>query len=165
MEELKRRYGPEKMRVATKHLPLEMHRDAVRAAAAAQAVTDLAGSEAFAQFATILFAHQSELSEENFVRWAASLGVEPKDFIAQYHSDAVLDSIQADMLLAARLRSYGTPAFWINGARIEGAQPIEVFESLLRSELDQAKLLIEGGLRPGDVYRTRVLHNLGTLGQ
>jgi protein-disulfide isomerase len=50
-------------------------------------------------------------------------------------SDDVKQRIAADSAEAAKLGVSGTPAFYVNGRFVNGAQPFEVFKQLIDQEL------------------------------
>ncbi|NLE70611.1 MAG: thioredoxin domain-containing protein [Actinomycetales bacterium] len=69
---------------------------------------------------------------------AADLGLDLAAFDADRASPEVLAAVEADGALGARLGVTGTPAFIINGVGVPGAQPLEVFEAVVRDELARA---------------------------
>ena len=46
--------------------------------------------------------------------------------------------VAADVEAAGKVGATGTPAFFVNGVFISGAQPIEVFEGMIQEELTGA---------------------------
>jgi protein-disulfide isomerase len=160
VDELKRQYGPERLRVVFKHLPLDIHPSALRAAFAAQSVRDLGGSERFFQYIGVLFNHQRELDQAHLGHWAEEIGISPDTLLSRMHEPAVLNSIRADVALADQLRINGTPAFRVNGIGLVGSVPIEAFEEPIERELALAEELVRRGLPRDEVYRERVRSNL-----
>jgi hypothetical protein len=71
----------------------------------------------------------------------------------------VLAELTADLELAARLDVRGTPASWVNGVSIEGAEPPFVFGEVIDAELAAGRALRAQGVAPDDVYRRRVESN------
>src|SRR5690606_38153422 len=70
LDRIKKEYGPDKVRLVFKQHPLPFHKNARPAHAAALAVFNLGGSEAFFKFHDLAFANRSSLTEENFQKWA-----------------------------------------------------------------------------------------------
>jgi protein-disulfide isomerase len=62
-------------------------------------------------------------------------------------------AIRADMKLGERLSVNGTPTFFVNGRRVQGAWAIEPFDALIQEELRAAKRIVAGGVPARDVYR------------
>ena len=66
----------------------------------------------------------------------------------------MLAAVNADLELAESLGVNGVPAFFINGARLEGAMPAEEFRALIEHERKAAEALRQTGVAPDGVYRT-----------
>jgi protein-disulfide isomerase len=74
-------------------------------------------------------------------RWKAAL--------AKPEFSAIIDRDQA---LAGKLGANGTPAFFINGRLLSGAQPIDNFRNVINEELPKAEALVKSGIKPNQVY-------------
>ncbi|MBK9072977.1 MAG: DsbA family protein [Myxococcales bacterium] len=61
---------------------------------------------------------------------------------------------QADL---ARVGVTGTPAFYINGRFIGGAQPLPAFEAVIAEELEKANKAISGGIPAASYYQQAVV--------
>ncbi len=46
----------------------------------------------------------------------------------------------------------GTPAFFVNGQPLQGAQPYEVFHGVVEAKMNEAKALLRRGVRRQDIY-------------
>jgi len=46
-------------------------------------------------------------------------------------------AVQADMLAGAEVGVTGTPAFFVNGRMLSGAQPVEAFKVLIDDEISR----------------------------
>jgi protein-disulfide isomerase len=110
----------------------QIHPNAQPAAVAARC----AGEEGkYWDYHKVLFERQKELSAENFKKWAADLGLDKDKF------DQCLDSkkhdavIQESVKAGAAVGVTGTPGFFVNGISIKGAQPFEVFQTTIETEL------------------------------
>jgi protein-disulfide isomerase len=123
---------PGKVRVAFKHLPLRIHPDAPAAHAAAEA----AGRQGkFWEMYDKIFAAQRDLKPETFERYAQELALDVAKFKRDVADAAVKQRIDADMREAEKLGVAGTPAFFINGRYLSGAQPYESFQKIVDEEL------------------------------
>lgn len=72
-----------------------------------------------------------------FKQFAADLELDAEEFAACLDSDQFADEIAADQQDGADAGVTGTPAFFINGRFVSGAQPIEVFQQLIDQLLDE----------------------------
>ena len=61
--------------------------------------------------------------------------------------------LQSDSAQAAKLGANGTPAFFINGRFLSGAQPFDNFKALIDEELKKADKLIADGTPKKDLYK------------
>ncbi len=159
VQQIKREYGPEKLRVVTKHHPLPFHKDALPAAIAAQAVFELRGIDAFDTYVDSLFQGQRVLTDDNLVGWAQDVGVSQRALIDRVRDPKLRSKVEADTELANKIGAVGTPAFRINGATLAGAQPADKFRELIDAELEAAKQLARKGTPPNAVYAHRVAEN------
>ena len=150
--ELKRWYGPEKVRLVWKNLPLGFHANARPAAEAAMTVFALGGSGAFWKFHDLLFANQQQLSAESYLAWAVQSGVDRGRFEVALAARGQKAKIDEDMALASRLDVRGTPVFRINGVPLSGAQPLEIFRAIIDGQLGAAKELLATGTAPHGIY-------------
>ncbi len=129
VKELEAAY-PGKIRFVFKNSPLPFH-DHARLAAKASLAANEQGK--FWEYHDALFAHQQELDRPALERYAEDLRLDMRRFRAAL-DDARLDSVvEADITEAHRLDVKGTPAFFVNGRPIVGAQPLTVF----RARVDQ----------------------------
>jgi protein-disulfide isomerase len=125
VDQLKQKYGPDKIRIAYKHLPLGFHEQARPAALAAQAANR---QGKFWEYHDALFANQADLSEATLVKIATDLKLDLKKFNADRASAEVAKEVDADLADAQRLQIQGTPNFLVNGVPLRGAVPIEQFD-------------------------------------
>ena len=67
--------------------------------------------------------------------YAKELGLTGQGFDQCLDSRKHLKKVEGESAIAALLGARGTPAFFLNGQLIVGAQPFEIFESLIEEEL------------------------------
>jgi protein-disulfide isomerase len=119
---LEQRLG-ERLRFVFRHFPLSrIHPHAEAAAEAAEA------AEAQGRFWAMhdyLFAHQRALEEEDLAHYAADLGLDRDRFAADLAGHVHAPRVQNDLVGGIRSGVQGTPTFFINGARHEGAYDLE----------------------------------------
>jgi len=118
-------YG-NRVRVIYKSLPLPMH-DHARTAAKAALAAGLQGK--FWEYHDALFTHQSALDRASLDGYAKTLSLDVARFDKDLDSSALEAAIVVDEGDAKALDAGGTPTFFVNGRRIVGAQPIEVFKT------------------------------------
>ena len=76
-----------------------------------------------------------ELTPEPLTALAGELGLDTDKFAADMDSEAVLASVEADEEEGRQVGATATPSFLINGIPMRGAQPLELFEAVLDTEL------------------------------
>jgi protein-disulfide isomerase len=158
LQQLRGKYSDADLRIVFKHLPLQSHQHAVPAAIAGQAVQDVAGSDAFFQFADLAFKNGGELSYQNLAEWAKAAGAPPELYNEAAGNEQTLRRVAQDAGLAQQLGVDSTPAFYINGQLLSGAQPIEVFEQTIEQEI--AAMKASGTSSWRDTYQARVATNM-----
>jgi protein-disulfide isomerase len=152
VNQLKEKYGPEKLRIVWKNNPLPFHPNAKPAAIAAEAVFRLGGSKAFWKFHDTAFANQKELGPEKYEQWAAEAGVDRAKFKELIAKPELAAKVDADMAVGKTAGVTGTPASFINGVFLSGAQPIDKFTAIIDEQLAAAKAAIASGTKPEKVY-------------
>ena len=160
VEQLKQAYGQARLRVVWKNLPLPFHDRARPAAEAAMAVFDALGPQGFWAFHDKVFANQRALSDDNLVQYARDAGVVDealfrRELAAKRHAARV----EADLQMAGGLGVSGTPAFFVNGVLVSGAQPFAVFDAIVRREFSKADERKTAGILPENLYAAMVRVN------
>lgn len=136
LESLLERY-PDQVRLMFKHLPLPMHPKAPLAHEASIA----AGAQGqFWAMHDLLSANLNRMDRVDLLEYAEMLDLDVAQFGAALDSGQYRDIVEADVQEAQRLGITGTPTFFINGRKVVGAQPLAVFETIIREELGLAPL-------------------------
>ena len=113
--------------------PLSFHAHAFDAAKAARCAND---QGKFWEFHDALFANQGKLAPADLKSAAKTLGLNTKDFDACFDDKAKYDAeIKKDVAAGEKLGVDGTPAFFIDGRPLVGAQPVTQFEQIIDDEL------------------------------
>lgn len=131
LQELRRRYGGQ-VRWAVKNFPLSFHSNAVAAANAALCAN---AQGKYWDYAAVLWEHSASLDKASLKNYARDLGLNEKAFKACVDSEKFKGEIEKDMAQAKDLGVAGTPAFFINGIPLTGAQPAEAFSKIIDQEL------------------------------
>jgi protein-disulfide isomerase len=138
-----------KVRVVWKDLPLPFHQNAMPAAIAARA----AGEQGkFWEMHDKLFANQQNLERASLEKYAQELGLNMGRFKAALDTKKHESDIQADTAQGNKIGANGTPAFFINGVSLSGAQPFEAFKARIDEELKKAEALVAKGTPKAKVY-------------
>ena len=88
-----------------------------------------------------LFLNNQDLRRRDLLRYAEQLGLEEEAFEDCLGRSGVQDQLIQDVTWAReRLRISGTPTFWVNGRRVNGAHPLKV-EAIIRYELEAAGIM------------------------
>ncbi len=125
-----------KVKLVYKDFPLiSIHPEAQKAAEAARCVREQKGDEGYFKMHDKLFENQQDLSVENEKKWARSLGVVGSKFDDCLDKGKYAKAIQDEEAYGEKLGVSGTPAFFINGKFINGAQPFDVFKQVIDAEL------------------------------
>jgi predicted DsbA family dithiol-disulfide isomerase len=82
-----------------------------------------------------IFADPRAVDEASLARYAQEIGLDMDLFRRDTQSEAVRARIDADAEEARKLGVTGTPAFFVNGRFLSGAQPYESFKRLIDEEL------------------------------
>jgi protein-disulfide isomerase len=125
-------YG-DRIHFTYRHYPLAIH---PRARPAAEASQCAAEQGKFWQFHDKLFGDQSKLADEDFKQHAAQLGLDTAQFNACVDSHKYSAEIDNDIHAGDEAGVSGTPAFYINGRMLSGAQPFEAFKRIIDEELN-----------------------------
>jgi protein-disulfide isomerase len=125
------------VRIVWKHLPLDIHPDAMGAHLAALAASK---QGKFWEFHDKLLANQQQLNLEAYKRYARELKLDLARFEKDLADPESRKRIDADTAEALALGVTGTPAFFVNGRLLSGAQPFEAFATAINDELDRLNL-------------------------
>lgn len=148
IEALQKHYGDD-VRFVFMHNPLAFHKDARIAAIAAEA----AGRQGkFWRMHDLIFENQKDLSEKALLRLAKKARLNRGRFKRDLKSKAIAAKVDAHQASASAVGVRGTPAFFVNGRPLSGAQPLDSFKKLVDEELANARLMVDDGIAKRDVY-------------
>jgi protein-disulfide isomerase len=84
----------------------------------------------------LLYENQRNLAQDGlFERLAGQIGLNVEKFKADMDSPKIIEQVKAEHAEGSAVGVRGTPAFFINGNRLVGAQPIERFKEVIDAEL------------------------------
>ena len=125
-----------KAKLVFRQFPLSFHSHA-RKAAEASLCADQQGK--FWPYHDALFANQKELAVEDLKKVAKTLKLDQEKFDTCLDSGATAKQVTTDMADGQKAGVTGTPAFFVNGVMLSGAQPVEEFARVIEGELVGAK--------------------------
>ena len=131
VQEVLKTYGPDKVRFAYRNFPLPMHEAARPAAEAAGCAAD---QGKFWEYHEKLMA-ATDLTPPNLKTMAGQVGIDEKKFDECVAKQKFKDAVEKDIKAGEEAGVSGTPAFFINGRMIDGAQPLEKFKEIIDEEL------------------------------
>jgi protein-disulfide isomerase len=124
-------YG-DRIRFVYRNYPLPNHPYARPAAEAAQCANE---QGKFWPYHDRLFANQQRLTVPDLKQHAAEVGLDTAKFNACLDSHKYASVVEKDIAIGNESGVDGTPAFFINGRMISGAQPFEAFKRIIDEEL------------------------------
>jgi protein-disulfide isomerase len=137
LERLEETYG-DKVRLVFRQFPLNnIHRYAQKAAEASLCADE---QNRFWEMHDVMFEEQGALGLDELKEKAVRLGMDSQQFDACLDSSKYADQVAADFDAARRLGLTGTPAMFINGRFLSGAQPYELIARIVDDELRRAGL-------------------------
>lgn len=135
VDQVLKTYG-DRIRFVYRHYPLPNHPNARPAAEAAACAAE---QGKFWPYHDRLFASTSKLGDADLKQQAAELGMNTSQFNSCVDSHKFKPQVDADIKAGEEAGVNGTPAFFINGRAISGAQPFDVFKKIIDEELELKK--------------------------
>lgn len=121
-----------KVKMVFRDLPLSFHKQAQKAAEAAEC----AGEQGkYWEMHDKLFDNQRALEVANLKQYAKDLSLDTGKFDKCLDEGQMANEVKKDLADGGKYGVTGTPAFFINGIKVVGAQPFEVFEQIIEDEL------------------------------
>jgi protein-disulfide isomerase len=132
LEQVTETYG-DKVRLVFRQFPLhQIHPNAQKAAEASLCANE---QDSFWEMHDTMFREQKALSVEQLKEKAARLGLETDAFNECLDSGRFADQVMADVEEGRGAGVTGTPAMFINGRFLSGAQPFESIAKVIDDEL------------------------------
>ena len=125
---------PSQVRFVHRSFPLnEISRGAAEAAACANEQGQ------FWEFHRSLFASEGKLDAEGLLQHASELQLDLESFQTCVDERRFQAAVEADEAAGREAGVTGTPAFFVNGIRMQGARPLEDFVATIEKELGQSE--------------------------
>ena len=133
IKDVRARYG-DLVRIAFRDYPLPGHPFAAPAAAASRCAAE---QGRYWEMHESLFGWEGALDDQALGPLAAKAGVDGAALKACMDSGRPAAAVRTDYLDGLRAGVDGTPAFFINGVLLSGAQPLEAFVAVIDGELQR----------------------------
>ncbi|MBT6774007.1 DsbA family protein [Candidatus Woesearchaeota archaeon] len=121
-----------KVKFIYRDFPLSFHQNAQKAAEAAECAGE---QDKYFEMHDLLFEKGVSGGVNAFKQYAKDIGLNTKKFDQCLDSGAMAQEVKDDFAAGQQLGVSGTPAFFINGKLVSGAQPYSVFEQIIEQEL------------------------------
>ena len=118
----------DQVKIVYKDYPLPIHPNAPKAAEASRCARE---QEKYWEYHDVLFANHDSLEVPNLKKFAADLQLDTAKFDKCLDSGKYADAIAKDVAEGSRVGVSGTPAFFINGRLVSGAQPFSAFQEVI----------------------------------
>jgi protein-disulfide isomerase len=134
LKQIRAKYG-DKVRIVWKDFPLtQIHPQAFKAGEAGHCAAE---QGKFWEFHDAVYANQQAMQPEDLKRHAANVGVDAAKFNACLDTSKHAEIVRNGVAEGTRLGIDSTPTVFINGRRVSGAQPYEVFAGIIDEELSR----------------------------
>ncbi|MFH0836939.1 MAG: DsbA family protein [Candidatus Aenigmatarchaeota archaeon] len=124
-------YG-DKIKFVYRDFPLSFHENSEKAAEASECADE---QGKFWQYHDKLFENQNSLNVNNLKEYAKELGLNETKFNECLDSGKYAEEVKKDLQDGTKYGVSGTPAFFINGRLLSGAQPFSAFKQIIDEEL------------------------------
>jgi protein-disulfide isomerase len=151
LDQLRQNYGPTKLRIVWKNNPLPFHNHARPAAEVAMALYEKGGASWFWQFHNAVF-QKGLTGPEVIVDSFKFTGLSEQQVNALVARGSAARKVDDDLALGRQTGVQGTPASFINGVFLSGAQPYERFSAIIDEQLVAANQLVGKGVPLGQIY-------------
>jgi protein-disulfide isomerase len=122
-----------KVKLIYRHYPLRsLHPFAYQSALASECAKE---QGKFWEFHDETYKNQATLSSDSIKQFAKTIGLNTAKFNACLDSEKYKDVVTADESLGNGVGVSGTPAFFVNGTLIGGAQPFDNFKTVIEAAL------------------------------
>jgi protein-disulfide isomerase len=127
---------PKDVKVIFKQFPLDQHSRA-RFAAEASLAANAQGK--FWQLHDKMFANFRQLTRENILKWAGEVGIDVPRFTREIDSHKYRAIVDRELNEGSEAGVMGTPTFFIDGKRYNGAMEADIVKPLIEAELHPAR--------------------------
>ncbi len=123
-----------KVKLVFRDFPLGFHQNAQKASEAAECAKE---QGKFWEMHDTIFDNQNAISVDDLKQYAADLGLDTEKFNDCLDTGKYEQEVKKDMEEGQSYGVTGTPAFFINGRLVSGAQPFANFKAIIDEELSK----------------------------
>jgi len=120
------------VKIVYKDFPLAIHANAQKAAEASRCAAE---QGKYWEYHDRMFSNQSTLAPDNLKKFAADLQMDTAQFDSCLDSSKYAPAVAKDVAEGNRVGVTGTPAFFVNGRFLSGAQPFNAFQEAIEDAL------------------------------
>ncbi len=121
-----------KVKIVFRDFPLSFHQNAQKAAEAAECSGE---QDKYYEMHDVLFDKGVVGGVDTFKQYAVDIGLDVSEFNECLDSGEMASEVEKDFLDGQSAGVQGTPAFFINGKLLSGAQPYSAFKQVIDAEL------------------------------
>ncbi len=125
IDRIKKEFGPEKVRIVFRDMPLPNHNRALPASLAARCANE---QGKFWEMHNALFENQQKLEDKDLKEYAKTVGLDLPKFNDCFDNKKYVADLEKSRSEAEKVGITATPSFLINGVLLQGAQPFEKFK-------------------------------------
>jgi protein-disulfide isomerase len=103
-----------------------------------------------------LFGNQQALDRPSLDKYAQEIGLNMAKYKVAMDSHLYKQQIEDDSKAGTAVGASGTPAFFINGQSLSGAQPFDSFKKVIDAELAKANELVKKGTPMDKLYEAQL---------
>lgn len=162
LDELQKRYGKD-LRIVYKHYIVHPDKATVPAHAACAAAKQGKFAPMYEAIFDKGFQQNRDLGRDKMIALARSLRLKMRKFKADMDSQECKDRVVNDQAAMVQVGVRGTPAFFINGRFLSGAQPVDRFAAIIDEELAKANQAIAAGTAQKGYYESIVAAGKSSL--
>lgn len=127
----------DRVRLVLRDFPItELHPGATQSALAAHCVLEQ-GQDLYWRYHDLLYSNVEGHTPEQLRDWARLAGTDPDAFDACVANERYLSQVNADLQTGLRVGVQGTPTFFVNGIRIQGALDEKTLTRVLNAVLER----------------------------
>lgn len=126
----------DQVRYVLRDYPLPFHGNAKKAAEAAHCAGD---QNKYWEMSKVLFQNQKALSATDLKKYAKDISLNQDKFDKCLDSGKYAKKVDENQAAGGKVGVNGTPAFFINGIPLSGAQPLDSFTVIIDAELAKKK--------------------------
>ena len=114
--------------------PMSYHKNAQLAAEASEAAH---AQGKYWEYHDLIYENTKNLKKADLIKYAEQLGLDMEQFKSDLESGKYTEEVKKDLADGEAAGVDGTPAFFINGRKVVGAQPYEEFARVIDEELEK----------------------------